>query len=95
MREWAEEAEVRKWAGLVAVAALAITLTLGSVIILVRVTISVSRMANPAMRAIATVADLLTGMLWLVGTIYIATHLAVLIFGEDKSPQDKPRRPSL
>jgi hypothetical protein len=28
---------------------------------------------------------LLTGMLWLVGTIYIVTHLAVLIFGKDIS----------
>lgn len=82
---------MRKWAALVAVAALAVILTLGSVIVLVGVTIRVSRMENPAMRAIATVADLLTGMLWLIGTIYIATHLAVLIFGGDNLPQDTPR----
>jgi hypothetical protein len=38
------------------------------------------------MRALATVAELLTGMLWLVGTVYIVTHLAVIIFGT--APRD-------
>jgi len=94
VRNWAKEAGLLKWAALVAVFALAVTLTLGSVIVLVGVTIRISRMANPAMRALATLAELLTGMLWLVGTIYIATHLAVLIFGGDSSPQAKPRSDS-
>jgi hypothetical protein len=85
MRTWTEEADLKKWAALAIVAALAVTLTLGSVIVLVGATISISRMPNPAMRALATVAELLTGMLWLVGTVYIVTHLAVLIFGTDSS----------
>lgn len=54
---------------------------------LVGATISISRMTNPAMRALGTIAELLTGMLWLVGTIYIVTHLAVLIFGKESSPR--------
>jgi hypothetical protein len=58
---------------------------LGSAFVLVGASISISRMTNPAMQALATVAELLTGMLWLVGTIYIVTHLAVLIFGKDIS----------
>jgi hypothetical protein len=78
---------MKKWAALAIVGALAVALTLGSVIMLVGATISISRMRNPAMRALATIAELLTGMLWLVGTIYIVTHLAVLIFGKDKSSQ--------
>ena len=86
MRKWAEGADLKKWAALAIVAALAVTLTLGSVVGLVGATISISRMTNPAMRALATVAELLIGMLWLVGTVYIVTHLAVLIFGESKSP---------
>ena len=86
MRKWAEGADLKRWAALAIVAALAVTLTLGSVVGLVGATISISRMTNPAMRALATVAELLTGMLWLVGTVYIVTHLAVLIFGESKSP---------
>jgi hypothetical protein len=77
-----EQAELKRWAALVIVAAIAVALTLGSVIVLVGATISISQMPNPAMRALATVAELLLGMLWLVGTVYIATHLAVLIFGQ-------------
>jgi hypothetical protein len=81
VRKWAEEADLKKWAALAVVAVLAVALTLGSAIVLVGATISISRMTNPAMRALATVAELFTGMLWLVGTVYIVTHLAVLIFG--------------
>lgn len=87
MKTWAEEADLKKWAALAIVAALAVTLTLGSVVVLVGATISISQMTNPAMRALATLAELLTGMLWLVGTVYIVTHLAVLIFGKNKSPR--------
>ena len=85
MKRWAEEADLKKWAALVIVAALAVTLTLGSVILLVGATIRISRMGNPAMRAVATLAELFAGMLWLVGTVYIVTNLAVLIFGKDSS----------
>ena len=84
---WVEQAELKRWAALVIVAAIAVALTLGSVIVLVSATISISQMANPAMRALATVAELVLGMLWLVGTVYIATHLAVLIFGQAAPPR--------
>ena len=87
MRKWAEEADLQKWAALVIVAALAVTLTLGSVIVLVGTTIAISRMPNLALRVMATVVDLLGGALWLVVTIYTATRLAVLIFGKDSSPR--------
>ncbi len=70
----------KKWAALIAVAAVAVALTLGSVIILVDVTIRISHLESQTMWAIATAAELLVGMLWLIGTIYITTHLAVLIF---------------
>lgn len=82
-----EEADLKRWAALIIVAAIAVALTLGSVIVLVGATISISQMTNPAMRALATVAELLVGMLWLLGTIYIATHLAVLIFGKASAPR--------
>jgi len=87
VKKWAEEADLKKWAALAVVGALAVTLTLGSVIVLVGATISISRMTNPAMRALATIAELLSGMLWLVGTVYIVTHLAVLIFGKSSAPR--------
>jgi hypothetical protein len=92
VKKWAEEADLKKWAALAIVAALAVTLTLGSVIFLVGATISISRMTNPAMRALATLVELLAGTLWLVGTIYVVTHLAVLIFGKDNSGKDSSPR---
>jgi hypothetical protein len=87
VKKWAEEADLKKWAALAIVGALAVALTLGSVIMLVGASISISRMTNPVLRALGTAAELLTGMLWLVGTIYIVTHLAVLIFGKESSPR--------
>lgn len=82
------EADLRKWVALVPVAALAVTLTIGSVTALVDVTIKISEIAQPSMRALATIAELLTGMFWLMATVYIATHLAVLIFGTGSSSQE-------
>jgi hypothetical protein len=71
----------------IVVAALAVTLTLASVIALVGATISISTIANPALRAAAVVAELLTGSFWLLGTTYVATLLATLIFAEKPQPQ--------
>jgi hypothetical protein len=82
LTRWVEQAELKRWAALIIVAAIAVALTLGSVIVLVGATISISQMTNPAMRALATTAEVLVGMVWLLGTVYIATHLAVLIFGQ-------------
>ncbi len=80
MTKWVDQVDPKKWAALIAVAAVAVALTLGSVIILVDVTIRISHLESQTMWAIATAAELLVGMLWLIGTIYITTHLAVLIF---------------
>ena len=71
----------------IVVAALAVTLTLASVIALVGATISISTIANPALRAAAVVAELLTGSFWLLGTTYVATLLATSIFAEKPQPQ--------
>ncbi len=86
MKTWADDAGLKQWAALVIVGALAVALTLGSVVVLVGATITISRMVNHAMRALATAAELLSGMLWLLGTVYITTHLAVLIFGKKIRP---------
>jgi len=88
VKKWAAEADLKRWVALVPVAALAVTLTIGSVTALVDVTIKISQIASPAMRALATIAELLTGMFWLMATVYIATHLAVLIFGTGRSSQE-------
>ena len=67
------------------VAALAVALTLASVIVLVGASFSIAMMTNPAERTLATAAELLAGVFWLLGTTYVATRLAVLIF--DEKPQ--------
>ncbi len=40
--------------------------------------------------------ELVAGIFWLLGTVYVATHLAVLIFAKpheagDRNAQDSPR----
>lgn len=87
MKKWAAEADLKRWAALAVVAVLAVALTTGSAVVLVGATITISRMANPVLRALATIAELLIGILWLIGTVYITTHLAVLIFSEDNLPR--------
>ncbi len=68
-------------------AALTVTLSLAAVIALVGVTIQVSTIATPLIHAIALVAELLLGVLWLLGIVFIATHLGVLIFARPEAPR--------
>jgi hypothetical protein len=64
------------------VAGLAVALVLGSVVVFVAATISISALKNPLWHVLALLAELLAGIFWLLGTIYVATHLAVLVFRE-------------
>jgi cytochrome c biogenesis protein CcdA len=75
---------MKKLAGSVLVAVLAAVLTLASVIVLIGSSFSIAMMTNPAKRALATAAELLAGVFWLLGTTYVATRLAVLIFDEKR-----------
>jgi len=61
-------------------------LTLAAVTLLVTAAIRISLIANPALRALATVGELITGVAWLLGTVYLSTHLAVRIFGRPPRP---------
>lgn len=63
-------------------ALLIVAMTLGAMLVLVRATLEVAQMSNPLLRALAVVAELVLGVVLLVGTVYLATHLAVRIFGE-------------
>jgi hypothetical protein len=65
----------------------AVVLTLAAVTVLIEVTIRISEMTNPALRAVAVMAELLAGIFWLLGTVYLATHMAVLIFGDRTPPR--------
>ena len=69
-------------------ALLTVAMTLVAMLVLVEATLSVAQMTNPLQRALAVMAELILGVVLLVGTVYLATRLAVRIFG--RGPTDYP-----
>ncbi|MGB7437033.1 MAG: hypothetical protein WBR26_12870 [Candidatus Acidiferrum sp.] len=61
-------------------ALLIVAMTLSSMVILVRATHYVTSIESPLVRAGAIGAEILLGVVLLLGTVWLATHLAVLIF---------------
>jgi hypothetical protein len=59
---------------------LIIAMTLGAMFILVWATEYVTSLESPIQRASAMGAELLLGVVLLLGTVWLATHLAVRIF---------------
>jgi hypothetical protein len=64
---------------------LILAMSLGAMYILVRATIYVTAIASPLPRAVAMCAELLLGVVLLLGTVWLATHLAVRIFKNDSA----------
>ncbi|HEY4978709.1 MAG TPA: hypothetical protein VII25_06055 [Candidatus Acidoferrum sp.] len=60
---------------------LIVATTLSAMVILVQATQYVTAIESPLQRAGAIGAELLLGVVLLLGTVWLATHLAVLIFG--------------
>jgi hypothetical protein len=69
-------------------AILIVAMTLSSILILVRATHYVTSIESPLPRAGAIVAELLLGVVLLLGTVWLATHLAVLIFAPKTNPSE-------
>jgi hypothetical protein len=69
---------------------LIVAMTLSAMVILVRATLYVTAIHSPLPRAGAMVAELLLGVVLLLGTVWLATHLAVLIFApkQNQTPSD-------
>jgi hypothetical protein len=67
---------------------LIVAMTLAAMFSLVRATSYVTSIASPVERTAAIGAELLLGVVLLLGTVWLATHLAVRIFGkkEPSSP---------
>jgi hypothetical protein len=65
---------------------LIVAMTLAAMFILVRATLYVTALESPLQRAAAMGAELLLGVVLLLGTVWLATHLAVRIFAEKESP---------
>lgn len=64
---------------------LIVAMTLGAMFILVQATSYVTSLPTPLQRAVAICAELLLGVVLLLGTIWLATHLAVRIFATKDS----------
>lgn len=61
--------------------------TLSAMVILVKATLYVTSIESPLPRAGAILAEILLGVVLLLGTVWLATHAAVLIFARKS---DKP-----
>jgi hypothetical protein len=70
---------------------LIVAMSLGAMFILVQTTVYVTAMESPLQRTAAVAAELLLGVVLLLGTVWLATHLAVRIFGKKHSnPAEEP-----
>lgn len=67
---------------------LIVALTLWAMFALVKATEYVTSLESPLQRAGAMGAELLLGVVLLLGTTWIATHLAVRIFAPKESPSE-------
>lgn len=63
--------------------ALIIAMTLAAMFTLVSATVYVTSIPSPAQRALAVGAELVLGVVLLLGTTWLATHLAVRIFRKE------------
>jgi len=73
------------------VAVLIVAMTLSAMVILVRATQYVTAIQSPLPRAGAIAAEILLGVVLLLGTVWLATHLAVLIFSpKSDAPEGGP-----
>jgi hypothetical protein len=64
--------------------ALIIAMTLAAMFTLVSATVYVTSIPSPAQRALAVGAELVLGVVLLLGTTWLATHLAVRIFHKEE-----------
>jgi heme/copper-type cytochrome/quinol oxidase subunit 3 len=67
---------------------LIVTMTLGAMFILVQATEYVTSLESPLDRASAMGAELVLGVVLLLGTVWLATHLAVRIFTPKELPPE-------
>ncbi len=69
---------------------LIVAMTLGAMFVLVRATEFVTSLESPVERAGAMGAEIVLGIVLLLGTVWLATHLAVRIFSRKESPSTAP-----
>jgi len=69
-------------------------LTLASVFVLLYMTVEAELMEDPLRRNLAILATLVAGILLLMGSVYICTRVAVLIFSRRCANQEPPPPPN-
>ena len=67
---------------------LILAMTLAAMFTLVRATVYVTSVPSAVQRGLAIAAELLLGVVLLLGTVWLATHLAVRIFGKKQASSD-------
>ena len=67
---------------------LIVAMTLAAMFALVRLTVYVTSIPSPVQRGLAVAAELLVGVVLLLGTVWVATHFAVRIFGNKGAAND-------
>ena len=67
---------------------LIVAMTLAAMFILVQATDYVTSLDSPLRRAAAMGAEIVLGVVLLLGTVWLATHLAVRIFSKTESPSE-------
>ncbi len=65
---------------------LIVAMTLAAMFVLVDATLKVTAIVSPLQRAVAIAAELVLGIVLLLGTVWLATHLAVRIFHVPEPP---------
>jgi hypothetical protein len=65
---------------------LIVAMTLAAMFVLVDATLKVTAIVSPLQRAVAIAAELVLGIVLLLGTVWLATHLAVRIFRVQEPP---------
>ncbi len=65
-----------------------VAMTLSAMVILVQATVYVTAIVSPLARAGAIAAEILLGVVLLLGTVWLATHLSVLIFAPRQAEED-------
>lgn len=69
---------------------LIVAMTLAAMFILVQATEYVTALDSPLHRAAAMGAEIVLGVVLLLGTVWLATHLAVRIFTKESSSEGGP-----
>jgi len=69
---------------------LILAMTLAAMFTLVEATLRVTSLESPVQRTLAFAAELVLGVVLLLGTVWLATHLAVRIFAPRKPDPGGP-----